>query len=87
MRKKTFSLRNPSKIKDAKGESFYYDLLHSLRVYSVNSEMEPFLDEDTGLKMIVVNNYKNRKQAFQFALVEGGLYDTQRVAYYKTIEK
>ncbi len=84
---RTFSLRNPGKIKDAKGESFYYDLLHSLRVYFVNSEMEPFLDEDTGLKMIVVDNYKNRKQAFQFALVEGGLYDTQRIAYYKTIEK
>ena len=86
MRKKVFSLRNPSKIKEAKGEEFYYDLLHSLRVYRVNNEMQPFLDHETGKEMIIVQNYKNKKQVFQFALVEGGLYDVQRVAYFKTIE-
>lgn len=86
MRKKVFSLRNPSKIKEAKGEEFYYDLLHSLRVYRVNNEMQPFMDYETGKEMIIVQNHKNRNQAFQFALVEGGLYDVQRVAYFKTIE-
>lgn len=86
MRKKVFSLRNPSKIKEAKGEEFYYNLIHSLRVYRVNNEMQPFLDHETGKEMIVVQNHTNKKQVFQFALVEGGLYDVQRVAYFKTIE-
>ena len=86
MRKKVFSLRNPSKIKEAKGEEFYYNLLHSLRVYSMNNEMQPFLDHGTGKEMIIVQNHKNKKQVFQFALVQGGLYDVQRVAYFKTIE-
>lgn len=83
---KVFSLRNPGKIKEAKGEEFYYNLLHSLRAYSVNYEMQPFLDHETGKEMIFVQNHKNRNQAFQFALVEGGLYDVQRVAYFKTID-
>lgn len=81
MRMIRLALRNQTKIKEVLGEKVLKDILLSL---SNHRKIEPFTKED--LKLINVLNTNNKHEIFQFALLDGGLYGVQRVAYYKTIK-
>lgn len=76
-----FALRNQTKIKDTLGEKILNDILLSL--YN-HKKIEPFTKDK--LKLINVLNANNKSEIFQFVLLDGGLYDIQKVAYYKTIK-
>ena len=84
---KRLVLRNKAKIKKAKGDKFYQELISSLKAYSAKKNMEIIKDtSNPHLDLIEVPNCSNKEQSFLFALIDGGLYDCQRIAFFKTEE-
>ncbi|MFA6770936.1 MAG: hypothetical protein WCR71_07155 [Bacteroidales bacterium] len=82
-----FALRNQKKIKEAKGEHFLFDLIKSLTVHQNKHQITHVGATQGGYNVIEVQSLIWKKQTHQFALIKGGLYNVQRVAYFKTMEK
>ena len=83
---KRLVLRNPTKIIEKIGKEELKAMLKSLDAYeSSNKEIEIVkMSDKPYFDFITVPNVYNPEEVFTFALVEGGLYGVQKVAYYST---